>query len=29
MDTEKTLHPLMTVQEASERLRLTKNTLNN
>ena len=25
----KTLHPLMTVQEASERLRLTKNTLNN
>ena len=29
METEKTLHPLMTVQEASERLRLTKNTLNN
>ena len=29
METEKTLHPLTTVQEASERLRLTKNTLNN
>ena len=29
METENVLHPLMTVQEASERLRLTKNTLNN
>lgn len=29
MENEKISHPLMTVQEASERLRLTKNTLNN
>ena len=29
MENEKLSHPLMTVQEASERLRLTKNTLNN
>jgi len=29
METENVLHPLMTVKEASEMLRLSKNTLNN